>query len=266
MVFVSFMKLFGLAVVLLGLTGWSAFQFITAPHWSTSLSWWALTMVLLMNFWAVGVHFLLRYSLVALSGFALFQQFSHHITSLHLLFGLGALLITFLLCKSQYAAEALWSTKTIVIDWLVCTVLIVVCACWDVTQGTQHLVLALAYFCSSNILSVMVMKCAEGIMRWRSPTGSPRATYIHNLTIPRTVIPSLHTEELLTISWMLVFILIGKAEHFLSLPNTAVPKWTLLAATGLWGSLFSYMCPLIADKNPSTYYTPQELAMKRQQS
>ena len=111
------------------------------------------------------------------------------------------------------------------------------------------------------------MKGCEQIMLWRSPEGSPRVKYIHNLAIPLPAVPSLHAPELLAIILSLSFILAGKAEYFLSLPNDGgVAKWQLLAATGFFGSLFTYMCPLIADKNPEPYYTPRELATKRQQS
>jgi hypothetical protein len=260
-------KVFALALALLGLTSWCAFHFVTSPKWDASLGWWTATMIFLINFWAVGVHWIIRYFALAISFSALVQQFSNHITTSHLYIGLVAIALTFLLCRYQYAAEALWSTKTIVIDWLVCTVLIIVAACIDVLMGKQYLILALSYFCSSNILSVVVMKSCEKIMTWRSPQGSPRVKYIHNLAIPSPAIPSLHTPELLTITWTLAFILAGKAEYFLSLPNGGdVAKWQLLAASGFFGSLFTYMCPLIADKNPAPYYTPQELASKRQQS
>jgi len=224
-------------------------------------------MIFLLNFWVLGVPWILRCMWLAVSGIALVQQFSNNITSAHLAFLLGAATTTYLLCRYRYAAEALWSAKTIIIDWVVCTMLMIVFACIDVLQEKQYLVLALAYFCSSNVVGVIVMKGCEAVMKWRSPRGSPRVKYIHNLAIPIPVIPTLHVEQLLAISWTLVFILLGKAEHFLSLPNGGgVAKWQLWAATGFWGSLFTYMCPIIADKNPAPYYSPRELEVKQQQS
>lgn len=260
------MKLFALGAVLAATTSWCWYRFYTAPVWDASLGWWAATMVFLLNLWVLGVPWFVRIFAVAASGVALVQQFSHNITTSHMVIGLGIVLITYLLCRYQYAAEVMWSTKTIVVDWLVCTVLIVVTACIDILGGKQYLILALSYFCSSNILSVIVMKGCEALMRWRSPHGA-RAKYIHNLNIPLHVIPSLHVEQLLIISWMLVFILWGRAEQYLSLPNGGgVAKWQLYAATGFWSSLFAYLCPIIADKHPVPYQTPQELAEKRQQS
>lgn len=256
-----------LETILLVATAWCAFLFVTAAAWSDSFGWWAATMVCLLNFWVLGVHWTLRYFVMAFGGVALIQQFSNHITTSHLVFGLGAILFTIFLCRYQLAAAVVWSAKTIIFDWVVCALLIVIASCIDMVFEQQYLLLTLSYFFSSNFLGVGVMKGAEKVMRWRSPSGSPRVKYVHNLAIPIPVIPSLHMEELLVISWTLVFILLGKAEYFLSLPNGGgVAKWQLMAATGFWGSLLAYMCPFVADKNPVPYYTPRELAFKRQQS
>jgi hypothetical protein len=182
---------------------------------------------------------------------ALAHQFYNNITSTHVLVGLGIAVVTFLLCQFQYAADVVWSVKTIVIDWLLCTSLLVILTCVDALQGKQYLILAVAYFCASNVFSVMVMKACETLMVWRSPIGAPCAKYIHNLSIPITLLPSLHVGQLLLVAWALVLILWGKAVD--PTLSHGVAGWQVMAASGLWGSLLCYVCPIIANKNPTPY-------------
>lgn len=185
------------------------------------------------------------------------------LSTLDLCVGIGAPIITYLLCNQKYISESLWSTKTIVLDWLIVTVLIIVATCVDIIYETRYLGLAFAYFCSANIISVVVIKLAEMVLKRRSPTPPcPRGKFIHNLVVSRTVLPSLHVGQLLVVSWALTFILLHRMEFFYQ----DIPTWHFMIVTGLAGSLFLYMFPIVADKNPQTYYTPQELAVKRQQS
>ena len=172
--------------------------------------------------------------------------------------------VTWLMAHVQYAADAVWSVKTIVVDWLVCTSLLVILSCVDALQGKRYLILAVAYFCTSNIFSVMVMKVCEMLMIWRSPRGAPCAKYIHNLSIPITVLPSLHAGQLLAVAWALVLMLWGKAvDPSLS---AGVHGWQVMAASGLWGSLLCYVCPIIANKNPTPYQpTPRATSQQRRQ-
>lgn len=199
------------------------------------------------------------------SGLALANQFSNTLTPTHLAIGLAIILITIILCHSQYAADVLWSIKTIVIDWLVCTFLVIITAVIDAIQGNQNLVLVMAYFCSSNIFSVVVMKACETLLKWRSPEGVPCARYIHNLSIPIPLLPSLHVGQLLTVAWILALLLVGKIEYFFNSENVnTIPGWHLMAASGFWGGLFCYMCPIIANKNPAPYLGPPPPAVSEQ--
>jgi len=163
---------------------------------------------------------------------------------------IGVVTVSVLLCHVLYASEVVWSIKTIVIDWLLCTSLLVILSVVDALKGKQYLVLAVAYFCASNIFSVMVMKVCEALMMWRSP-GAPCARYIHNLSIPISVLPSLHAGQLLAVAWALVLILWSKAVDPMISPGVA--GWHVMAVSGLWGSLFCYVCPIVANKHPTPY-------------
>jgi len=253
---------------LLVITGWCAYHFFTSPRWDFSFGYWAASVVSLLNLWVLGLHWIWRCLATLATGVALVQQLlSHNITNFHLCLGCVAVLATLLLCKYQNAADTLWLAKTIVVDWIICTVLIVVCACVDVLSENQFLGATLAYFCSSNILGVLVMKSCEALMKWRSPPNQPCARYIHNLIIPIHMLPSLHLKQLLALLCTMLFLLWARAGYFLALPNGGgVARWHLVAATGLWSSLFAYMCPIIADKQPVPYYPPQRWLNRRQQS
>lgn len=187
------------------------------------------------------------------------QYSTLNVTSTHIIIGATILFFTLLLCQFQYLADVVWSIKTIVIDWLVCTFLVIITAVVDALYDNHHLVLVIAYFCSSNILSVVVMKTCEALLKWRSPEG-PHARFIHNLSIPIPLLPSLHVGQLLIVAWMFVLILAAKFEYFYFYKNEVIPGWHLMAVSGFWGGLFCYMCPIIANKNPAPYVAPPSAA------
>eukprot|EP00026_Physarum_polycephalum_P012791 Phypoly_transcript_13123.p1 GENE.Phypoly_transcript_13123~~Phypoly_transcript_13123.p1 ORF type:complete len:265 (+),score=19.69 Phypoly_transcript_13123:173-967(+) len=246
------MRVMALEAVLMGVAGVSCIRFLRSETWVNSVWWWAATLIFLFLFWVLGVHRFARFTLLGLSGIALLYQLYLNITLMHVLVPLAIASITYFLCKYQYYADAVWSVKTIVIDWLVCTSLLVILTCVDAIKGSQYLILAVAYFCSSNIFSVAVMKACEFLMTWRSPIGAPFAKYIHNLSVPITALSSLHLGQLMVVAWTLVALLWRRMEEH----GGSATGWQVMAAGGLWGSLYCYICPIIANKNPTPYIPP----------
>jgi hypothetical protein len=152
--------------------------------------------------------------------------------------------ITILLTRSKYLSDALWSMKTILLDWIIGMVMMVILTCLDLILDRKYLGLLVSYFCAANIVGVALMKVCEALWRVKHGNNNPQLIeihFVHNLKASVATLRSLGVNFLLYCCWIQVYIVYDKICN-----SGGIATWQVSFIIGLWSTLLVYLLPIAA--------------------
>jgi len=238
-------------LILFALTLLSLFQFIFSSSWLHAFIWFPPTLLFFINCWTLGLskHLKMAFTLF-FSGLLLSHLYHEEITLWKIITALLVCVFSVVLLNSNYVADGLWSVKTILLDWVLCMTLMLVCACVDLTHQTKYISLLVGYFCAANIFGVGIMKCCEYLWNWKASLypnlPHPVLHYVHNLKASLLIVQSMDIGPLVFCCWVILYLLIKKPTEIVDsgYGNDDFANWHVSFVVGLWSTLLVYLGPI----------------------
>lgn len=239
-------QLRGLQLLLFILSFTCYYVFSTSITWVSAFYWWVPTICFFVAAWCTcGLPRVMTYAFSLLFTAILLQHLQHQqITPYTVAPPLLIAATTIGLVYSKYLADALWSAKTILLDWIISMIMMVVLTCIDLLLDKKTLIILVSYFSAANIFGVAIMKACETL--WKMGYNSAQTFevhFVHNLRASIPTLKSLGVNHLLYCCWVLVYIL---AQRVLSEPEGVIQLWQLSFVVGLWSTIFVYLIPIAA--------------------